>query len=324
MWFTKNQALLQRCVQFSMLQQKPPLVPHSMILYWLAPRYTPHWLIDVLIRFRSYRIALIADVSRMYRAIYLTKEDKDLHRFVWRRNPSAPLLDFRMTRVTFGVSSSSFIANMCVKQNALDFAMEYPNAAKVMNESFYVDDCLTGSDTPEGAIKLHHELMALFDKGGFLLRKCTLSISNPESYTKTLGIEWNSTSDRFRLTVAAVPQINGLTKRALVSDIAKVFDVLGWYSPTIVKAKILLQLLWSEKIGWDDSVPQAILQEWLRWRKELHLLSNHHIPRCYFPKEVTFTSMQLHGFSDASEKAYSGGVYISELKTPMELFTHLW
>ena len=63
-------------------------------------------LVDVLIRFRCYRIALIADVSRMYRAIYLTKEDKDLHRFVWRRNTTAPLLNFRMTRVTFGVSSS--------------------------------------------------------------------------------------------------------------------------------------------------------------------------------------------------------------------------
>ena len=62
-----------------------------------------------------------------------------------------------MTRVTFGVSSSSFVANMCVKQNALDFDMEHPNAAKVVTESFYVDDCLTGSDSPEGAVELHHE-----------------------------------------------------------------------------------------------------------------------------------------------------------------------
>ena len=63
------------------------------------------------------------------------------------------------------------MANLCVKQNALDFSMEYPNAAKVVNESFYVDDCLTGSDTPEGAVELHRELQALFDRGGFLLRK---------------------------------------------------------------------------------------------------------------------------------------------------------
>lgn len=73
-----------------------------------------------------------------------------------------------------------------------------------------------------------------------------LSISDSENYTKTLGIEWSSNSDHFRLTVADLPQVSGLTKQALVSDISKTFDVLGWYSPTIVKAKILLQALWSE------------------------------------------------------------------------------
>ena len=109
-------------------------------------------LVDVLIRFRSHRIALIADVSHMYRAVRLSDADKDLHRFVWQKNPADPLMDFRMTRVTFGVSSSS---NMCVKQNALDFSMEHPNAVE---ESFYVDDCLSGSDSPEEAVELHHEV----------------------------------------------------------------------------------------------------------------------------------------------------------------------
>ena len=46
-------------------------------------------LIDVLIRFRSHRIAMIADVSQTYRAILLTEPDKDLHRFVWRDNPNS-------------------------------------------------------------------------------------------------------------------------------------------------------------------------------------------------------------------------------------------
>ena len=40
------------------------------------------------------------------------------------------------------------------------------------------------------------------------------------------------------------------------------------------------------------------------------MLSNHHIPRCYYPKGANITSAQLHGFSDASEKAYSGVVYL--------------
>ena len=40
-------------------------------------------LIDVLLRFRLYRVALTTDVSNMYRAIMLAPSDKDLHRFVW-------------------------------------------------------------------------------------------------------------------------------------------------------------------------------------------------------------------------------------------------
>ena len=89
----------------------------------------------------------------MYRAIELVSSDRDLHRFVWRRTPEEPLQDYRMTRVTFGVSASSFAANMSLKQNALDFAVDYPQAAKV-EDSFYVDDGLTSADFIQDAIEL--------------------------------------------------------------------------------------------------------------------------------------------------------------------------
>ena len=41
-------------------------------------------LIDALFRFRKFRIAMTTDVSRMYRAVLLPEEQRDLHRFVWR------------------------------------------------------------------------------------------------------------------------------------------------------------------------------------------------------------------------------------------------
>ncbi len=70
-------------------------------------------LIDVLIRFRLHRVALTTDVSRMYRDVFLTPFDRDLHRFVWMNDQSHTLQDYRMTRLTFGVNASSFIANVC-------------------------------------------------------------------------------------------------------------------------------------------------------------------------------------------------------------------
>ena len=300
-------------------------------------------LIDVLLRFRLHRVALTADVSKMYRAIELVPSDRDLHRFVWRRTPEEPLQDYRMTRVTFGVSASSFAANMSLKQNALDFAVDYPQAAKVVEDSFYVDDGLTGADSIQDAIELQKQLQELFTKGGFLLRKWnssepavldhipadlkefnpTQQLPDPDQYTKTLGIEWNARQDHFRLTVAELPPITNITKRALVSDIAKTYDILGWFSPAIIKVKILLQQLWEQKVGWDDPVPQSILDVWLQWRSELHFLMHKHIPRCYIDKKSRITSMQLHGFSDASERAYGAVIYLRMTDSSNDVQTSL-
>ena len=57
---------------------------------------------------------------------------------------------------------------------------------------------------------------------------------------------------------------------------------------------------------WDDPVPLLIKDVWLQWRSELQCLSEKQISRYYFLKGVIIESIQLHGFSDASEDAYAG------------------
>lgn len=288
-------------------------------------------LFDVLLRFRLHQIALTADVSKMYRAVQLAASDRDYHRFVWRNAPSEPLIDYRMTRVTFGVSASSFAANMCVSQNASDFAAKYPRAARVVNDSIYVDDCLTGAETIEEATCLQIELHNLFDEAKFLLRKWNSSepsvlqhvpselreshfsqtLVEPTGYSKTLGIEWNAKHDSFRLTISDPPAPSRtVTKRLLTSDVAKTFDALGWFSPTIIKAKVLLQKMWERHVDWDQAVPDDIRETWWRWRSELPLLSGKHLSRCLFPKGARTKSIQAHGFCDASETAFAAVVYL--------------
>ena len=114
---------------------------------------------------------MTTDVSRMYHAVLLPEEQQDLHRFVWRDDQKEPLKEYTMTRLTFGVSASSFVANMAVKRNAVELENEYPQAAKAVVESFYVDDGLVGEETIQEARKLQSQLQELFDKGGFVLRK---------------------------------------------------------------------------------------------------------------------------------------------------------
>lgn len=74
--------------------------------------------------------------------------------------------------------------------------------------------------------------------------------------------------------------------------------------------KILFQQLWEMKVNWDDEVPESIHESWLKWRSELGLLSTKYVPHCYHDKGASITSKELHGFSDASEQAYSAVVYL--------------
>lgn len=64
---------------------------------------------------------------------------------------------------------------------------------------------------------------------------------------KTLGVHWNPKTDTFKFKVTLEPKFK-LTKRDIISDIAKLFDPLGWISPIIIKAKLLVQEIWQKKM----------------------------------------------------------------------------
>ena len=71
-------------------------------------------LVDVLLRFRKFDIPLTTEVSHVYQAVKLAGDQKHLHWFLWREDPKQSFQHHRMTRLTFGVSASSFAANMAL------------------------------------------------------------------------------------------------------------------------------------------------------------------------------------------------------------------
>ncbi len=54
-----------------------------------------------------------------------------------------------------------------------------------------------------------------------------LTLSDSVVYTKALGIEWNTKEDHFRLTMNELTSSTIIPKHMMVSNIAKIFDVLG-------------------------------------------------------------------------------------------------
>lgn len=76
-----------------------------------------------------------------------------------------------MTRITFGIASSAFLATNTIRHLADQHKNKYQLANAAVKDSFYVDDGLLSVPIKEEAIALYNELQELFTKGGFKLHK---------------------------------------------------------------------------------------------------------------------------------------------------------
>ena len=83
---------------------------------------------QILLKFRTYAVAVSGDIQKMYREVLLHPEDQPLHRFVWRKDTTGEWLEYQMTRVTFGVASSPYLAVKTLQQTGQDFGREFPTA----------------------------------------------------------------------------------------------------------------------------------------------------------------------------------------------------
>ncbi len=135
----------------------------------------------------------------------------------------------------------------------------------------------------------------------------------PSQCAKTLGVHWNTQTDTLHVFTPSLSHLKVPTKREVASAVGKTFDVLGWFSPSTIQIKILLQNLWKQKIGWDEALPPALLPVWNKWKDELSLLTDHPIPRRFSKHDSPVCDRQLHGFSDSSQSAYGGVVYLRTL-----------
>lgn len=290
-------------------------------------------LFDIVLRFRCHRYAFTADVPKMYRQVMVHEDDRKYQTIVWRDDRQQPLKTIELSTVTYGTAAAPFLVTRSLNQLALDEQQDFPEASDTVLNSFYVDDALAGADSLIKAQKLQSDLIEMLSRGGFQLHKwCANDAAllqnipaegqakelNFESCkegetVKTLGLLWNPVNDVFEFRVEPIkPSTQSPTKRLIMSDIARLFDPLGYLGPAVIIAKLLMQQLWMEKVGWDDPVTEEVLETWQRFRTELCEKSDLKIPRPITVNNVM--SYEIHGFADASMKAYGCCVYLRCLK----------
>ncbi|GFV50345.1 uncharacterized protein TNCV_1068571 [Trichonephila clavipes] len=197
--------------------------------------------------------AFTADVKMMYRMILIHESQQPLLRILWKESPEDPL--------------------------SKDEEKNFPLAAPVLRENFYMDDVLCDAASLVGAKALKNQLSGVLKKGGIELHKWGSShpelalniigdyeFENPIE-TKTLGVSWKSQDDCFIFKIA-VEFKDSYSKRCVLSTIARLFDPLGILGPVVTRAKIFMQSLWSLKIDCINELPSERAKEWHRFLKD--------------------------------------------------------
>ncbi|XP_065063348.1 uncharacterized protein LOC135689914 [Rhopilema esculentum] len=307
-------------------------------------------LFDIMIRFRENKIAITSDIEKAFLNIEVDKKDRDCLRFLWVDSScdSEPNIKvYRFNRVVFGVNSSPFLLNAVVRHHLSTYETADPEFSAKLSRSFYVDDLVLGCYDVESGKELYNKAKKRMLEAGFNLRKwksndpqlaqyfkvmeetgkhpadgggeCSyvkemLGEEISDTKSKVLGITWDMLKDNleFELTKieSSVPN-SPVTKRTILSMISKLFDPLGLVSPIIVSAKVLFQELCTLKLGWDDEVPVEMLNKWNKFVCDLSSVGVISLPRCLYEKSTDkVNKCYLHGFADASKKAYCAMVYL--------------
>lgn len=282
----------------------------------------------IIMRFRSHKYVLSADIKKMFRQIELHQEDLKYQKIFWRFNQNEKIKQYVLLTVIYGMKSSPFLANRIMIQLAEDYNEQFPLASYATKSERYMDDYMSGADTKSQLLELYNQLVAILDKGKFELGKWKSNCSEMieqingdfadqhlelnDDVTSILGLKWQPSSDcfTFQCTETWADKVR-MTKRRILSTIARIYDPCGFLAPIIIDAKTFMQSLWTRKVKWDEDLTSEhmdLVSRWEEYHNSLQLLNELKIPRWYH--NTLGSNITLHGFSDASNKGYGAVIYV--------------
>ena len=294
----------------------------------------------ILYRFREQKIAVISDIESMFNNFLVPKSHQDYMRFYWYagNDPSQPIVQWRVKTHCFGCTSSPAVANFCLRYTTtLSHAEPYSEGKDYIKSSFYIDDGITSTSSPEEAVKILQGAINILKPHGVRLHKIlsnsdTVMKSFPESEHAdgihpitagesqthaTLGVQWDRVSDEF-LFVVNLPD-KPFTKRGMMSINQSIYDPQGLIAPCILIGRLIQREVLPpkkkmtpelESCGWDDPLPERFKGKWENWKLIILDLANVRVPRCFVPPDLDDPDRELHVYSDASDQAIGFVIYM--------------
>ncbi|XP_025193649.1 uncharacterized protein LOC112593471 [Melanaphis sacchari] len=246
---------------------------------------------------------------------------------LWRASPRDALCEYELNTVTYSVNCAPFLALRVLHSIASNDCNNFASVRNALLCQTYVDDICTGADSVAEVLRLQTDLIHVLNKSGLELKKWasnTPSVlkavpvddrvkvplpfeSMEGNGTKVLGLEWHPEGDFFCCALSLSPS-PVFSKRGILSLVARIFDPLGFFGPSVFLAKVIMQRTWFSGLGWDDPLPADIAAEWQAFVSDLPSLLNIRVPRHI--NSYQGAPCYLLGFCDASQRGCAAVVYV--------------
>ena len=236
------------------------------------------------------------------------------------------VVDMRLCRVPFGITPSQWLMITTIRKHGKKYKEIDPEFTKVTEKDFYSDDLSSGADSVSKGLTIYKKVKIRFAEVHFNLRKWRTNSDElrkmipeedlmKEDNENVLGTKWNHSSDTLHMSVCELfeeAEKVEPTLRNILKIKAKIFDPLGLLAHITTSLNLLFQDIWVKGAGWDDQIDESLEKKWVSIVKMLKSSTELIIKRCYFVDDINdpIVRLYLHGFSDASERAYAGCIYI--------------
>lgn len=311
-------------------------------------------LLDITIRFREGKYFVKSDVMEMFHQIQICPEDRPALRFLFAESADAPVEHYEMNRMIFGSACSPTTSQFVKNTIAKSFESSYPEAAKAIIESMYVDDFVHSFNDINYGKKLINDARSILKSGGFNLMKLKANHpeiletvlenlseeekSNPkilslEEKEKLLGYLIDFNKDAISLVDFRKKFSDNLldgtkvpTKKELLKFLMTLYDPLGLFVFFTSKMKLIYHWVCKENIEWDEHINEKQMGYWLKILKWLPEIINLQIPRSYLnefyihPHEKL--EYQLIIMGDAGKESLCTAAYI-RVKSQSQVTTQL-
>ena len=290
-------------------------------------------LVEIVIRWGMYLVAMHTDVKQLYNRIILKEEYWCFQRYIWEENldPSKIPDEKVIKTAIYGIRSSGNQATLGLRMTADKSKDTHPKVHGIVHKDFYADDGMTGGQTESEAYSIADGVEEVLSKGGFNLKGFTFSGKppNPELSkdgvsVSVAGMNWFPEEDELQLNIkplefarkrsrkkepnedgSRIPKV--LTRRQCCSKVGEVFDLTGRVAPITASFKVDLHTI--SKLKWDDPIPNEYRSLWESNFEMMAELKNIRFQRAIIPVNAESLKINTIDTADASKDLACSAIY---------------